>query len=392
MAEERMSPFSTDYVELLFHWHRYQSIGTATAGKRILEVGCGTGYGADYLAETAAQVVGADIDGDVVAEARSRYQRPNLEFVTASAQSLPFLSASFDVVVMFEVIEHLERDQQWCVLSEVRRVLTPNGLLFLSTPDHARTVLYGTANPYHVGELTEPELRGLLSEQFADVAIYYQDVDAGSFLWAADQDATGFAGYAMTLDPDGGGSKPAPVHFPLHLTLIAVASSDGAPLPRLQGFCVNRDRVIWNRLWADLADAKWLSTAKQKEVVELHQAKAKIHLDNRALSDGYLKLSVEHDQLQTAHRNAMAERDSQLAARDAELARVLNDLAGSQARLASLQGRLDDITTRLQIIENARSWRLIQRYWRWMEHSPLSRPARWFRRLIIRDENSRFLK
>src|ERR1700759_547587 len=75
------------------------------AGRDVLEAGCGEGYGADLLAGVARQVVAVDYDEAAVAHVRSRY--PSVDFMRANLAELPLPDASVDVVVNFQVIEHL---------------------------------------------------------------------------------------------------------------------------------------------------------------------------------------------------------------------------------------------------------------------------------------------
>ena len=112
MVEERLSPGSHDYVELLFHWHRYQMAAELVKGLRVLDLGIGTAYGSNYLAGFAEHVVGIDIDSEAVEAAQLRYRRPNLSFVAGDLNELHFAEESFDAIVLFEVIEHMPKSQQ----------------------------------------------------------------------------------------------------------------------------------------------------------------------------------------------------------------------------------------------------------------------------------------
>src|SRR5258708_7938926 len=103
------------------------------AGKRVLDVGCGTGYGAAELATQARAATGIDIAPDAVTDARNQFARGNLTFLAGSATALPFADASFDLITAFEVIEHLADWQT--MLAEARRVLHPQGVFLVSTPN-----------------------------------------------------------------------------------------------------------------------------------------------------------------------------------------------------------------------------------------------------------------
>src|ERR1035438_10067223 len=111
MAEftgERLIPGEVDVDLLNEHVARYTFASRLARGKRVLDGGCGAGYGSAELDRTALTVVGADLAPEAVEFARAHYQSPNLSFEQASCVSLPYDASSFDLVVAFEVIEHLQ--------------------------------------------------------------------------------------------------------------------------------------------------------------------------------------------------------------------------------------------------------------------------------------------
>jgi SAM-dependent methyltransferase len=147
------------------HMHRYALAASLTRDADVLDVACGEGYGSAWLAQVARTVVGVDISVRVVAQAHQRYRNSNLQFLCAHAGALPFPDDSFDWVTCFETIEHLTEQPR--LIAEVRRVLRPNGHLVLSSPDRqAYAALSTQDNPFHVSELSAPELRALLAVEF----------------------------------------------------------------------------------------------------------------------------------------------------------------------------------------------------------------------------------
>jgi 2-polyprenyl-3-methyl-5-hydroxy-6-metoxy-1,4-benzoquinol methylase len=139
-------------------------------GKCVLDAGCGYGYGVDVLANRAKYVVGIDISSKAIRSARNRYDTPNTDFAIANCTNLPFKRGSFDVVVSFEVIEHLARQQAF--LTEMKRVLKWDGRLTLSTPN--KYVEF--PHPFHVHEFAPRELRSLLQQFFPDITILGRSV------------------------------------------------------------------------------------------------------------------------------------------------------------------------------------------------------------------------
>jgi ubiquinone/menaquinone biosynthesis C-methylase UbiE len=147
------------------HYHRYGFAKRLVKDKQVLDAACGEGYGSDILAQISKQVIGVDIDQASIEHARKRYKRDNLEFIQASCAQLPFKDSSFEVVVSFETLEHLQHQQQ--MLAEFNRVLKPNGLLLISTPDKKHySDERGFENEYHVKELYKEEFKVLLDRHW----------------------------------------------------------------------------------------------------------------------------------------------------------------------------------------------------------------------------------
>jgi ubiquinone/menaquinone biosynthesis C-methylase UbiE len=111
-------------------------------GERVLDVGCAEGRFAAHLAGAGAQVVGIDVAEEPLRRGRGRDADLDLRLVPAAAR-WPLEDASFDVVWAGEVIEHVADTAGW--LSEIRRVLRPQGRLLLSTPNHGALMRLGLA-------------------------------------------------------------------------------------------------------------------------------------------------------------------------------------------------------------------------------------------------------
>ena len=94
------------------HWHRYVFARQLAKGQRVLDAACGEGYGSALLADVAASVLGADISEQAIAHARERYgDRPNLRFQRADATQLDASPNSFDLIVSFETLEHVQAQE-----------------------------------------------------------------------------------------------------------------------------------------------------------------------------------------------------------------------------------------------------------------------------------------
>ena len=151
------------------HLHRYALCAQHVAGKRVLDLGCGTGYGTAIVGAQGAQVTGADISATAIRLAKLRYGSDNVTFVMADCFDLPFAAASFDVVVANEMIEHVADHD--ALITEARRVLVPGGLLLVSTPNKPVYNRFKTPNVFHISEMDQPEFMDLLGRHFRHVRL-----------------------------------------------------------------------------------------------------------------------------------------------------------------------------------------------------------------------------
>lgn len=169
---ERLETFiqSRDTID---HLHRYAIAATYTAGKKVLDIASGEGYGTNLLSGNAEFVYGVDIDAETIANAQKKYSKANIQFSVGSADAIPVETASIDIVVSFETIEHHDKHEE--MMAEIKRVLKPGGLMLLSTPDK----LYYTDqrnfyNKFHVKELYKNEFLALVSGYFNKVQLLSQ--------------------------------------------------------------------------------------------------------------------------------------------------------------------------------------------------------------------------
>lgn len=149
-------------TECAIHLNRYLTAKPYVAGKRVLDVACGEGYGSKLLKDWGAtSVVGVDISAEALQIANSSFSEDGITFLNHSAEQLPFESDSFDVVVSFETIEHLEHPEVF--LSEIARVVKFNGTVILSCPNdnyYAKN-LDNYTNPYHLRRYSWSDFRDL---------------------------------------------------------------------------------------------------------------------------------------------------------------------------------------------------------------------------------------
>lgn len=151
------------------HRARYWWAADYVEGKQVLDAGCGTGFGTAILSERRPErLVGVDISEEAVERAGDLAPRAD-ELRQADVRELPFADSTFDVVVCFEVIEHIDRQDE--ALDELRRVLRPTGCLLISSPNRD---VYTPGNPHHVHEYAREELEAALRGRFDHVALFMQ--------------------------------------------------------------------------------------------------------------------------------------------------------------------------------------------------------------------------
>lgn len=219
--------FTPDCVREIWyeHWHRYAFALEFVAGKRVLDLACGEGYGSHLLASRAGQVTGIDLSEAAIAHALETYQHPALDYQQGDATAIPLADDSIDVVVSFETLEHLSPQDQ--MLAEFRRVLRPDGLLIISTPDKRVYSQDGEVdNPYHVKELYREEFEALLQRHFPAWRMFGQKLTFQSLIWAQDEDPNDNAGAVMF---DNNKLEPGPAVDPMYY--IAIAAADASLLP-----------------------------------------------------------------------------------------------------------------------------------------------------------------
>ncbi len=149
---ERVSAEASDNFVFQRSLLAYHAAAERIAGE-VLEIGTGSGYGIRVIAPRTSRFVTLDKHRPDP----SLLDDPRVEFRQATVPPLPFADGSFDCVITFQVIEHIDDDARF--VREICRVLRPGGRLVVTTPNAPMSL---TRNPWHVREYRAGELRQLL--------------------------------------------------------------------------------------------------------------------------------------------------------------------------------------------------------------------------------------
>ena len=295
MAEftgERVIPGQVDPDLWNEHRSRYMFASRLSRYKRVLDIGCGTGYGVADMARSAASVIGVDVAAQALEYAREHYSGPNISFIQASAAVLPIRDSSFDLIVSFELIEHLQNWQE--MLAEAKRILAPGGQFIVSTPNkhfYAQFRHKSGPNPFHEHEFEFEDFKAELGKLFPHVSLFlqnhgpsivFQPVEAGATAEvrvegnpAAPEESNFFVAVCATTPQTG---SPTFVHVPTSANVLRERSKH---IVLLESELETKDR--------------WLQKTKQqhKELVEQFRGLKK-ELEERNLWAE--KLNTELDQ------------------------------------------------------------------------------------------------
>lgn len=330
---ERVIPGQVEPDLFNEHFARYAFAARLARQKRVLDVACGSGYGAAELAAVARNVTAIDVSPEAIQYAAEHYPQANLDFRVASAHSLPFPDLTFDLVVSFELIEHLENYRE--LLSEVRRVLAPNGQFIVSTPNrlyYEETRGLAGPNPFHVHEFDFTEFHEALKEFFPHVSFFVQNHSDTILI----QPLEPTTGAEVKIEPSA--ADPETSHF--FLAVCALSSQLGSPtylyLPKAANVLREREKHIALLEQEMATKSAWLakSLADHEQLVLQHQAQTE-QLQQRNQWAQQL-----NDQLQQSGERVVALQNELTAEQRA----AADTVAQYEAKLAELESEVESRT------------------------------------------------
>lgn len=377
---ERFIPGQCDLELQIEHFNRYQFARQFVTGKRVLDAACGVGYGSAFLAQNADFVAGIDISEESIAYAKRKYSGIHTEFQIGAIDSLPYDDGSFDVVVSFETLEHVGENVQKNFMREIRRVLTEDGILIISTPNHSVYSKRGV-NQFHVKELEYVEFQDMLEEAFEFVQMFSQQFEICNIIGTSRSDGAWMEGQIPGNEAE---------------YLIAVCSN--CVIDNIVSRVFVRDDKKLAGLM-DWAQTNHIMNEKNNTLIaemnvqleaqkcELSKKEGYLLAKNEALAakDGELvakneELAAKDEEL-AAKNEALAAKDGELAAKneelaakDEELAAKSGELAAKNAEIAILQQEIANKRGHIEMlleperelnrIKASRSWRFMSCIWK----------------------------
>ncbi|MGH8850472.1 MAG: methyltransferase domain-containing protein [Casimicrobiaceae bacterium] len=326
------------------HWHRYAFARRYADGRRVLDAACGEGYGTALLATAAAEAVGVDIDAAAIGHARSTYGTERIRFVEGSCTRLPLPDASFDVVVSFETIEHLDAADQPRMLAEFARVLKPAGLLVISSPNKR---VYSDerehVNEFHRHELYRDGLSALLARAFPAQRWFHQRVLPWSAIWGegGGEGIEAWLGDAGTVAP----YKPADG---MYFVVVAAREAGALPGAAVHGsFFTDAEETEQKRALGNASEVlrqdaliKERDAALDRQATHVRHLEALVAERERVIAgkDGQL---AELNAVREERERLIALRDRELAGRDGTIAALERERQRQQETIAATAAAFD---------------------------------------------------
>ncbi len=336
------------------HMVRYAFAASFVGGKRVLDITCGSGYGSQFMAlQGASEVVGVDIDKSAIEYARKLHQHQLVSYLQADAHSVPQLEdASFDVIVSFETIEHLERPRDF--LLELRRLLKPGGQLFLSCPNDYRVSPW--ISEFHIHKFKFTEFRDLIVNVFGKATFIGQHNTVASSLLKPvpiSETTSHFEAYRKPLPPEFFGGQ--------YLDYISsLENSNGYfAIVGVEPSLISNQTSISQNAFQEVMESFYFATE------ETRRARQEVDFLKRELIELRQQTQTELERWQTQLQKTQADYQteierwqSQLQKTQAQLEQSQSHQQQTQAQLERSQSTIKAMETTIKAIESSKFWKL----------------------------------
>lgn len=160
-----------EFILHLIHESAYNYAAKVSIGKKVLDLGCNTGYGSNIISKKCKSITGVDVSENAINFAIREFYNTLIDFKVVNGNHLPFQDNQFDMITSFQVIEHIVDCSNF--INELKRVLSPNGFVVFTTPNSCIRLDPGMKpwNTFHVKEYTAKEIENLLSKFFINVKV-----------------------------------------------------------------------------------------------------------------------------------------------------------------------------------------------------------------------------
>lgn len=318
------------------HLHRYAWCAALCTDKDVLDIACGEGYGSALLAGSARSVIGVDVAAEAVEHARLAYvATPRLQFKLGDAAEIPLADTSVDVVVSFETIEHHDRHLE--MLSEIRRVLRPDGILVISSPNRPVYSENGRYhNEFHVKELDFDEFDAVLRSQFPALRYFGQRLAVGSAIFSMQPAVDDAALIPFTDDGREVMQRPARLVEPMYFIAIAAA----------------KETQVRGRLHASLL---------MSEAEDLYLHHREVARWAQDLDSEHRNLRQRHGALESEHARAVQQTQDlarEMGDRDTLILTLQQALARQREQTERMAGEAASARRLFEEIRDSRSWRI----------------------------------
>jgi SAM-dependent methyltransferase len=308
---------------------RYVFAGHFVAGKRVIDLGCGTGYGSYYLGKAGAKlVVGIDNSRKAIDYCKAHFKAPNVSFHVGDVMKLP-VKGVFDVAVAFELIEHVSEHERFLI--EAKRHLAKRGLLIFSTPNKNT---YTTENKFHFKEFYPEEFAALLKKHFRNVAMLHQAYPSAVAI--VEGTARRAYGWDEIMEIPVDYSRPNRKLKKTSLYLIALCSDSKLPTGKSELFLFGEDTLLLKNYF------KWIGWIP-KLVKERDKAISDLSLLQSDLKEKVAWARKLDSDLKNRDKTIL-ELQANLEEKVAWARKLDSELNEMRSRIAKLQAEFDERT------------------------------------------------